>query len=150
MDKNTSEATRIAIAVFIVATTFTVMASKFSIPEVLFIPASAFLFGLIVTAILAFLFILAKGYELRYKAKERNILDKYNYVLYNLAVTAYVIVAGFILLGFTYKYLDKASKEGNIMATFGMGVLFIFVIIIVNRKDFKALTSYVTTRFKKR
>ena len=148
MGKDTSETARIAIAVFIVATMLTVVAADFSIPTALLIPAGAFLLGLIVTAVLAFMYILAKGYELRYKVKKRNVIDKYHYILYNLAVTAYVIVAGVILLGFSYSYLDKASKEGNAIASAGIVALFILVIFIVNRKDIKELASYLLKRVK--
>lgn len=82
--KEKNEGVRIAIAVFIVATTFTVMASPIAIPQPLLVPTGAFLVGLIVTAVFAGLFILAKGYELRYRPKRRNFIDRYNYIFYNL------------------------------------------------------------------
>lgn len=144
---------RLAIAVFIVATTLTMSATDFLVPSFLFIPLGMFFVGLIVSAILAFAFILAKGYELRYGKKKNNLIDRYNYILYNLAVTAYVIVMGIILLGFTYKYLDEASKAGNVWASIGIGLLFIGIVALINRKDIKELSiaahsAFITRRRK--
>ncbi len=130
---------RLAVAVFIVATTLTVSATHITVPTFLFIPLGMFLLGLIVSATLALLFILAKGYELRYKKKKNNLIDSYNYILYNSAVTAYVIVMGVILLGFIYKYLSEASKAGNAWADIGIVILFISLVGVINGRDIKEL-----------
>ncbi len=135
-----NDPSRLVIAVFIVATTLTIFASDYSVPTILLIPVGTFLWGLIVSSILAFLFILAKGYELRYEKKSENIIDRFNYVLYNLAVTAYVIVMGVILLSFIYKHLSEASKAGNVWASIGIGVIFIAIIAVINRKDITGLS----------
>ena len=145
-----NDPTRLAIAVFIVATTLTMSATDFLVPSFLFIPLGMFFVGLIVSAILAFAFILAKGYELRYGKKKNNLIDKYNYILYNLAVTAYVIVMGVILLGFAYKYLDEASKAGNVWASIGIGLLFIGIVALINRKDIKELSIAAYTALNNR
>jgi|GEM_PF-2118791 len=145
-----NDPSRLAVAIFIVATTLTIMATSFAIPSALVIPVAAFLLGLIITAILAFLYILAKGYELRYRKKGDNIIDKYNYILYNLAMTAYVIVVGIILLGFLYKYLNDSSKAGNPWATAGVVLFFIGFIAIVNRRDIKELFLAVRKSLKDR
>jgi MFS family permease len=130
---------RLAVAIFIVATTLTIMATNFQIPTEFIIPIAALLMGLILTAIFAFLYILAKGYELRYGKKKDNVIDRYNYILYNFAMTAYVIVVGIILLGFIYKYLNDSSKAGNPWATAEIVLIFIGIIAIVNRRDIKEL-----------
>lgn len=130
---------RLAVAVFIVATTLTISTTHVTVPTFLFIPIGMFLLGLIVSAILAFLFILAKGYELRYRKRRNNIVDSYNYILYNSAVTAYVIVMGIILLGFLYKYLSEASKAGNAWADVGIVILFISLVGVINGRDIKEL-----------
>lgn len=145
-----NDPSRLAITVFIVATTLTIMATHFTVPSFLFIPLGVFLLGLIVSAILAFLFILAKGYELRYGKKKNNLIDKYNYILYNLAVTAYVIVMVVILFGFIYKNLDEASKSGNVWAGVGIGVLFIGLVGIINGRDIKELSIVAWNAFKDR
>ncbi len=72
-----NDPSRLAVAIFIVATTLTIMATNFAIPSVLTIPVAAFLLGLIITAILAFMFILAKGYELRYGKKKDNLINRW-------------------------------------------------------------------------
>lgn len=145
-----NDPSRLAIAVFIVATTLTVSATHFSVPSFLFIPLGMFALGLIVSAILAFLFILAKGYELRYGKKKDNLIDRFNYILYNLAVTAYVIVMGIILLSFVYKYLDEASKAGNVWASIGIGIIFIGIVAAINRRDVKELSRAAYDAFKAR
>ena len=141
--EDTSEATRIAIAAFIVGTTLTIMASEFTLPKSFLIPVGAFLFGLIATAVLAFLFILAKGYELRYHAKKRNVFDKYNYILYNAAMTAYVIIMAITLSIFLLEYLEKGLKAGNVLASFILGLIFVGIVAIVNRKDIEDLVTYL-------
>ena len=148
-----NDPSRLAIAVFIVATTLTILASNYSVPSILLIPLGTFLWGLIVSAILAFIFILAKGYELRYGKEKDSLIDRFNYVLYNSAVTAYVIVMGIILLSFIYKFLDEASKAGNVLASIGIGALFIGIVAVINRRDinelFHALSSSLKTRLHK-
>lgn len=144
--EDTREATRIAIAAFIVGTTLTIMASEFTLPKSFLIPVGAFLFGLIATAVLAFLFILAKGYELRYHAKKRNVFDKYNYILYNSAMTAYVIIMAITLSIFLLEYLEKGSKAGNVFASIILGLMFVTIIIVVNGKDIKDLIAYLRQR----
>jgi len=134
-----NDPSRLAIAVFIVATTLTVSATHFSVPQFLFIPLGMFMLGLIVSAILAFLFILAKGYELRYGKTKDNLIDRFNYILYNSAVTAYVIVMGVILFAFLYKYLNEASKAGNVWASMGIGVIFVGIVAFINGRDVKEL-----------
>ena len=148
-DRN-KDPSRLAVAIFIVATTLTIMATNFQIPTVFIIPIAAFLLGLILTAILAFLYILAKGYELRYGKRKDNVIDRYNYILYNFAMTAYAIVVAIILLGFTYKYLNDSSKAGNPWATGGIVLLFIGVIAIVNRRDIKELYLFIRKSLKDR
>ncbi len=145
-----NDPSRIAVAVFIVATTLTISVTHFTVPSFLFIPLGMFMLGLIVSAVLAFLFILAKGYELRYGKKEDNLIDRFNYILYNSAMTAYVIVMGVILLGFVYKYLDEASKAGNVWASIGIGLLFIGIVALINRKDIKELSVAAYTAFNTR
>jgi len=140
------EATRIAIAAFIVGTTLTIMASEFTLPKSFLIPVGAFLFGLIATAVLAFLFILAKGYELRYHAKKPNVFDKYNYILYNAAMTAYVIIMSVTLSIFLLEYLEKGLKAGNVLASFILGLIFVGIVAIVNRKDIEDLVTYLKGR----
>lgn len=141
---------RLAIAVFIVATTLTILASNYSIPSILLMPLGMFLWGLIVSAVLAFLFILAKGYELRYGKEKNNLVDRYNYILYNSAMTAYVIVMAIILLAFTHKYLKEASEGGNTWASIGIALLIIGIVWLVNRKDIKELSLAIWNAFKKR
>ena len=141
--EDTREATRIAIAAFIVGTTLTIMASDFTLPKSFLIPVGAFLFGLIATAVLAFLFILAKGYELRYHAKKSNVFDKYNYILYNAAMTAYVIIMGVTLSIFLLEYLEKGLKAGDMFASFILGLIFVSIVIAINWKDLKDLVSYL-------
>ena len=149
MKDDKREGTRIAIAAFIVATTFTVMATHFVIPKVLFIPAAAFMIGLIITAILAFLFILTKGYELRYGCKKRNLIDRYNHLLYNSAMTAYAIVAAILIFVYLYDVLNKASKAGDIFATFGVVALFIIAVLFTNYKGLNLLIGELIKRFRK-
>lgn len=134
-----NDPSRLTVAIFIVATTLTILATNFAVPSVLTIPVGAFLLGLIITAVLAFMFILAKGYELRYGKKKDNIVDRYNYILYNFAMTAYAIVVGVIMLGFLYKYLNDLSKEGNSWATAGVVLLFIGIVAFINRRDIREL-----------
>jgi len=145
-----NDPSRLAIAVFIVATTLTILTSNYSVPSIILIPLGMFLWGLIVSAVLAFLFILTKGYELRYGKNKNNLIDKYNYILYNLAVTAYVIVMIVILFGLIYKNLDEASKGGNVWASVGVGVLFIGLVGIINGRDVKELSITVWNAFKDR
>jgi len=142
-EEDTREATRIAIAAFIVGTTLTVVASNFTLPKAFLIPVGAFLFGLIATAALAFLFILAKGYELRYKPKKRNAFDKYNYILYNAAMTAYIIVMALTLSIFGLEYLEKGLKAGNVIASGALATLFVLVVTAINGKDIKDLITYL-------
>lgn len=139
---------RLLIATFIVATTFTVMATHVPIPKLFFIPAGAFLIGLIITAVLAFVFILAKGYELRYGSKNKNLVDRYNYLLYNLAVTAYVIVAGVLLFLYIFSILNNASEAGNVLATIGIVILFISIVFVISRKDIKLLADEIVKRIR--
>lgn len=145
-EEDTREATRIAIAAFIVGTTLTVMASNFSLPRAFLIPVGAFLFGLITTAFLAFLFILAKGHELRYKPKKLNIFDKYNYILYNAAMSAYVIIMATTISIFGLEHLQKGLKTGSVFASIALGALFIGIVLTINRKDIKELMAYIRTR----
>lgn len=144
--KDTNESNRIAIAVFIVATTLALLTTEIYLPSVLILPVGALLVGLIVTSILAFLFILAKGYELRYRKEELNFIDKYNYVLYNASVRAYAVVIGLIFLGFAYKYLKDLSETGNTIGMVGTVILFVLVIFIINHRDVSDLVA-VLTRF---
>ena len=141
-----NDSNRLAIAIFIVATTITIMTTKVLIPTSLIVPMGAFLMGLIVTAILAFLFILAKGYELRYKKKKDTLVDKYNHILYNSAMTAYAIIMFFVLAGYMYKKLDGISKEGNIWGSVGIVILFVGVIAVSNGRDIKELYRVLKQR----
>jgi len=134
-----NDPSRLAIAAFIVATTLTISATHFIVPSFLFIPLGMFLLGLIVSAVLAFVYILAKGYELRYGKSKNNLIDRYNYILYNSAVTAYVIVMGVILLGFILEYLNEASRAGNVWANIGIAALFVGIVGMINRKDIREL-----------
>jgi len=145
-----NDPSRLAIVVFIVATTLTISVTHFSVPSFLFIPLGMFMLGLIVSAVLAFLFILAKGYELRYGKKKDNLIDRFNYILYNSAVTAYVIVMGIILLSFIYRYLSEASKAGNVWASIGIGVIFVGIVALINGRDVKELFSAAHDALKAR
>jgi len=142
-EEDTRETTRIAIAAFIVGTTLTVMTSEFTLPREVLILTGAFLLGLIFTAVFAFLFILAKGYELRYKPKKSNVFDKYNYILYNAAVTAYVIIMVITLSIFGLEYLEKGLKAGDVFASIALGILFIGIVIAINGRDVKDLITYL-------
>jgi len=142
-NEDTREATRIAIAAFIVGTTLTITASKFTLPKSFLIPLGAFLFGLIATAVIAFLFILAKGYELRYHAKKPNVFDKYNYILYNAAMTAYVIIMGITFSIFLLEYLEKGLKAGDMFASSILGLLFVGIVVAISWRDLRDLISYL-------
>ena len=143
-----NDQSRIAVSAFIVATTLTVMATSFPIPSVAIVPVTAILMGLLITALFAFLFILAKGYELRYSRKKENFIDKYNYILYNLAMTSYAIVAGVLLLGVAYKHLSEASNAGSWWGTAGVVLLFILVVVVINKNDIKDLWRFVVRAVK--
>ncbi len=136
-----NDSNRLAIAIFIVATTITIMTTRVLIPTSLILPMGAFLMGLIVTAVLAFLFILAKGYELRYKKKKDTLVDKYNHILYNSAMTAYAIIMVIVVVAYLYKKLNEASSAGNVWGSIGVVILFVAIIAVINRKDIQELSQ---------
>lgn len=150
MYDNKKDPTRIAISVFIVATTLTLFAISIEIPSFFIIPAGTLLIGALVSSLFALLFILTKGYELRYKNSKTNFIDKNNYILYNLAMTAYVFVIAFVVIAFTHKYLKDISSAGNILGDVGIVILFITIVFIINGKDVVAVFSAVISGLKSR
>jgi membrane protease YdiL (CAAX protease family) len=145
-DKNDS--IRIAISAFIVATTLTLFATEVKIPNSIAIPAGALMIGASISSIFAVLFILAKGYELRYKSSGKNFIDKSNYLLYNLAMTAYVFVIALIAVAFAHKYLKDVASNGNVLGDVGIVILFLLLLFIINGKDIVSVFGSILSKLK--
>ena len=95
------------------------------------------------------MYILAKGYELRHKKKANNFVDKYNYILYDTALKAYMFVS-FILGGiYVLGLLAEAGKAGNLSAQIAAWFAVPIIAVIMNYSDFKDLFDTLYRRIKR-
>jgi hypothetical protein len=153
MDNQQNDQNRLLVATFIVATTVTILLSRESVaPNVGWVLAvvGIFLIGLMISSLFAFAFILAKGYELRYGSHKKNgVIDKYNYVLYNMAVKAYALVVFILFFIYAYGLLNENAKKGNFIAIIAIPILWILAIIAINYRSICQLMSAIRENFKK-
>lgn len=139
LNKKDEDNSRITIAACIIATALAVFTLNLPIKiKLLIMPVGFFSFCLIFSAIFAFLFILAKGYELRYGKKKENFIDKYNCYLYNASIKVYSFIALITLVIWSCNKLNELNKSGNFLGNVGY---FAIVVILVYIMDFHEMNQ---------
>lgn len=128
---------RLLVSTFIVGTTVAIMVSQSTITidanSMQLVILGAAVLGLLTSSLFACLFIMAKGYELRYRTNpQQKFIDKYNFILYNLAVWAYVPVVLVLVGSYVYEYLIDASFKGDALATLALYGGTVAIIIAFN------------------
>lgn len=143
-NNDTKESTRIAITAAIVASILALWSMKLQVPGVFVIPLGALFVGLGFTSIFAAAFILGKGFELNYDAKENKVLVKLNKVLYKLAMCTYAIIISLVGILYLVDYFSKLAKSGNILGVVGIVLIGVVTSTLLVWKDAKEI--FVMTR----
>jgi len=142
-NNDTKESTRIAIAAVIVASILALWNMKLQVPSVFVIPLGALFVGLGFTSIFAAAFILGKGFELSYDAKENKVLIKINKVLYKLAMSTYAVIITLVGILYLLNYFNELAKSGNALGMLGIVVVGALISAALMRKDIKEIVAAI-------
>ena len=124
-DEN-NESYRLTIAAIVVASaTAILLADKIPIPfpSILTIPAGILVISLLVSGFIAFLYILARGYSLRYGKVQDNFIDKKVESLYNYAVKSYLFTVIILALAYMLGTSVQGVKSENLLGYVGLAAV---------------------------
>ena len=133
------ESNRLLIATFIVGTAVAVYFSNAILPVEAgtwqaFI-VSALIVSLLASAALAFIYLLVRGYKLRYKKKSNNFIDKYGHIFYDLSIKAYAPILILSIIALVFKWLNESFDEsaGQLINIVFSTVLGLGFVVFFNR-----------------
>ena len=136
---NQADQNRLLISTFIVATAVATYFSDIKLPihvgSLEFYIIGVIYLSIIASAGLSFLYILARGHELRHNhTGRRDFIDRHSHRLYDWSIASYPWVIGILGFIFTHNHLKNLPDVGQFWSTlFGYTVATIVTILVCRK-----------------
>lgn len=149
------ESNRLLIATFIVGTAVAVYFSNATLPVDKdswqgFVVATLIV-SLLISASLALLYVLARGYKLRYKKNRNTIVDRYSHHLYDASIHSYTWIILLSAIAYFLKWVDSTFQGDNQnVIRISLNVLIgIGIVAFINRDIFSSIKHRIKKSSKK-